>query len=1670
MRRGRELTLTTGNQPRRGKAPNEKPFMRHRANHRDHAVRIRATIFTSLMVMFLGGAGARAATPPSFRPPAVPLVAHDPYFSLWSPADKLTDADTVHWTGKPHRLTGLARIDGQTFRILGKAPAAVPALPQTRVEVLPTRTLCAFEGEGLALTLTFMTPALPDDLDALARPVTYLACEVRATDGRSHQVACYFDAAAELAVNEPRQMVVWAKDGTDALTVVKVGARDQAVLAKKGDDLRIDWGYFYLAVPNGPGNTALILPPTAARGAFAEGGEFPMMKMRTPLSAEAAPVAAAVFEMGPVGAEPVSRWLMLAYDDEFSVNYFGKNLRPYWRRGGDDAAALLGKAAADYERLKSRCLQFDRELTEALRKAGGEKYAQMCALAYRQTLAGNKVVADANGRPLMFPKENFSNGCIGTVDVLFPQAPFFLVLSPALTKAMLVPILDYAASPRWPYGYAPHDLGTYPHATGQVYGMEGADGDRMPVEESGNMLIMLAALAKHEGNAELATNYWPMLTRWADYLVKEGLEPRNQLCSADMFGHLPRAANLALKAIIGIGGFGQLCERSGKPEEARKYLELARDYAAKWQDLARDEGRTRLAYDLPGTWGMKHNLIWDRVLGLGLFPDSLGEREIAWYRQVQGPFGLPVDNRTDTCLIDWALWSMAPARRPEDFQALFDPIWRYAHETPSRVPLSDWFTTTDAKQKGFQARPVVGGLFIKLLADPSSWNLWAGRGENARGSWAPLPAPAPPNALEPDRPRAAVSGPVSHFQSLAGPWRFQLDPSGEGEARGWFRMTFDDTIRLPGTTDENQKSRRNDHTNFTSHLSRLYPYSGPAWYQRDVEIPAAWGNKRITLLLERTKMTTVWVDDRAMGHADSLAAMQVFDLTAALAPGPHRLTLRVDNQKHPPVSGGHQLSEDTQTDWNGVIGRLELRATDKAWLDDVQVYPERAARRLTVRITLGNVSGKDASGVVELSARSWNAGEARSVAPVTLAFEHAAAIIEAKYELGPDALLWDEFSPALYQLSVRLRASGGGERFNDERQVDFGLREFSAQGTQFAINGKNIFLRGKHDACVFPLSGYPPMDVAGWVRVFQIAKDYGLNHYRFHSWCPPEAAFAAADQLGFYLQPELPCVGDDAASVASVEYLRAEGQRILRDFGNHPSFAMFALGNEMQRGREARAALVGAFRQSDRRHLYAQSSNYEFGDPKRAETDEYWTTFRTQSGAEGNVRGSYSHADKPLGHVQSAPPSTTNDYAQAIRAIPVPVIGHEVGQYQVSPNFQEIAKYAGVLKPWNLEVFRRRLEAKGMLDEDEAFVKASGALAVINYREEVEAALRTPGFGGFQLLDLQDFPGQGTALVGILDAFMDSKGLIMPEKWREFCSPTVVLARFPKYAWTTAETFACQIQVANYGASAIPHAVIAWSLRQTDGRELAAGRFEARDIPQGTLADLGVFRTPFAEANAPKKLQLTIGIDGTDRLNHYDLWVYPAPVNPAAPAGVTISRAFDEATQRVLADGGRVLLLPEPARLTNSVEGFFASDFWCCPMFRAICEGAKVPLAPGTLGILCDPAHPAFAQFPTEFHSNYQWWPILMNSRAVILDETPASYRAIVQVIDNFERNHKLGLLFETKVGPGRLLVCTADLEGHKDEPEPRQLLASLLAYAGSAQFNPTGEIPPEQFKELVPP
>ncbi|MGE5645034.1 MAG: glutaminase domain-containing protein [Acidobacteriota bacterium] len=659
-----------------------------------------------------------AAFGADLRPPAVPLVAHDPYFSVWSTEDRLNGGATRHWTGAVQSLTALLRVDGKIYRVMGRDPREAPALPQTGVEVLPTRTIYRFAGAGVELTLTFLTPALPYDLDVLSRPATYLVWELRKTGAR--QASLYFDAAAELAVNTRDQRVVRSRYRVDGLDVLRVGTEQQPVLAKSGDDLRIDWGYLYTAAAKGALESAATDRQTAMESFEATGGLPPSDDLETRTLQRATPVLAWVS-----GRE--SGHLILAYDDGYSIEYFERRLRPYWRRNSAGAAEMLRAAEAEYERLAAASRAFDEELMADLRKAGGDEYAQLAALAYRQTLAAGKIVADAGGTPLLFPKENFSNGCIGTVDVIYPSSPFFLLFSPRLMRAQLEPVLQYSAMDRWKFPFAPHDLGQYPLANGQVYGGgERTEKNQMPVEESGNMLIMLAALARVEGNADFAARYWPQLAKWAAYLRDKGLDPENQLSTDDFAGHLAHNANLSAKAILALRSYAELCEMTGHKDDATRYLATAREFAAKWAPLAAEGDHYRLAFDKPGTWSQKYNLVWDKILGFGLFPPEIARKEIAFYKTKQNAYGLPLDNRALYTKLDWILWTATLADSDADFRALVAPAWRYANETPARVPLSDWYDTATAKQTGFQARSVVGGLYIKML-DGAAWKKWAAR-------------------------------------------------------------------------------------------------------------------------------------------------------------------------------------------------------------------------------------------------------------------------------------------------------------------------------------------------------------------------------------------------------------------------------------------------------------------------------------------------------------------------------------------------------------------------------------------------------------------------------------------------------------------------------------------------------------------------------------------------------------------------------------------------------------------------------------------------------------------------------------------------------------------------------------------------------------------------------
>lgn len=678
------------------------------------------------------GSGRSADAAEPFRPPAVPLVTCDPYFSIWSFHDRMADGPTRHWTGAHQPLSALVRIDGTCHRLMGGSPEDVPALPQTGVRVHPLRTVCTFAGAGVRLTMTFTNPLLPDDLDVLARPLAYLTWDVAAADGDIHEVALCFDAPGLLAVNTPDQRVSWNRLRIGAgLFALRIGTHDQPVLARSGDDLRIDWGHLYVAAPSREGTSDAVAERPRIHAAFRQSGRLPDADaISGPRPADALDTLAVAFALGAVGPDPVRRHLMLAYDDVFSIEYLQRRLRPYWRRNGWTAADLLAAGAADYERLTRRCEAFDAEIEADLARVGGTEYAEIGCLAYRQGLAAQKLCADVDGRAVAFSKENFSNGCIATVDVLYPASPQMLLFNPELLAASLRPVLDYARLPRWIHPFAPHDLGRYPLANGQVYGGGETGTERqMPVEECGNMLLLAAALAEAAGAAGLTflQPYLPLLDRWADYLADRGFDPENQLCTDDFTGHLAHNANLSVKAILGLAAHGRLSARYGRAAAAERYGAAARAFAARWAEAALDGDHYRLAFDRPESWSQKYNLVWDRILGLGLFPADAAPREIAFYRTKTQRYGLPLDGRHDWAKVDWTLWTATLAEKPEDFRALVEPVRSFLHASESRVPMTDWYSTVDAKQVGMQARSVVGGVFMPMLARPEIWAKWAAR-------------------------------------------------------------------------------------------------------------------------------------------------------------------------------------------------------------------------------------------------------------------------------------------------------------------------------------------------------------------------------------------------------------------------------------------------------------------------------------------------------------------------------------------------------------------------------------------------------------------------------------------------------------------------------------------------------------------------------------------------------------------------------------------------------------------------------------------------------------------------------------------------------------------------------------------------------------------------------
>ncbi len=923
----------------------------------------------------------------------------------------------------------------------------------------------------------------------------------------------------------------------------------------------------------------------------------------------------------------------------------------------------------------------------------------------------------------------------------------------------------------------------------------------------------------------------------------------------------------------------------------------------------------------------------------------------------------------------------------------------------------------------------------------------------------------------------ASARPEDAAVDLAGAWSFQLDPGDEGIAARWFDRPLEKQIRLPGSLQERgfgdpvtvdtkwtgdivdqswftdpryAKYREPGNIKMPCWLQPGTVYAGAAWYGREVDIPADWKGKRVVLTLERPHWETrAWLDDQEAGSSNSLSTPHVYDFGTQVAPGRRRLTVRVDNRMIVNVGpNSHSVSDHTQGNWNGLVGRLALEARAPVWIDDVQVHPDVARKAALVRVRIGNATGAPARGKLTLSAKAHNTDRAHAADPKPVDVEVApgGASIEIDYPLGDGAPLWDEFQPALHRLTAAFGA--------DRADVSFGLRQVASRGTRLAVNGRDIFLRGTLDCCAYPLTGYPPCDVDSWRKVVRAARAHGLNHIRFHSWCPPEAAFTAADELGFYYQVECASWANQGASLGDGgpldAWLYAEAERITRAYGNHPSFLLMAYGNEPagKNHKEWLRKWVGHWREKDSRRVYTGAAGW----PEIPE-NQYHNIPGPRIQAWG--QGLYSR-------LNARPPETRTDYARWVRRRDVPIISHEIGEWCVYPNFDEIPKYTGVLKPKNFEIFRDSLDANHMGDQARAFLTASGKLQVLCYKEEIESVLRTPGFGGFQLLGLQDFPGQGTALVGVLDPFWESKGYVTPREFRRFCNSTVPLARMEKRYWKSSQTFQAGVEAAHFGPAPLEDAVAAWKLADESGKAVASGKF-AREVPIGNGIIFGTVEVPLRDLAPARKYTLVVGIEGTPFENDWDIWVFADEVDPAPPANVLVSEKFDDAAQARLKEGGMVLLLAPPSSVKTKAAIGFPSVFWNTAWTR------NAP--PHTLGILCDPRHPVFSAFPTEGWSNWPWWELVHGSAAMVLDGMPPSLRPLVQPIDTWFENRRLGLLVESKVLGGKLMICSMDLGKNLDRRVvARQMRRSVLDYMAGDRFTPSVGLTIEQVQALFQP
>jgi hypothetical protein len=912
---------------------------------------------------------------------------------------------------------------------------------------------------------------------------------------------------------------------------------------------------------------------------------------------------------------------------------------------------------------------------------------------------------------------------------------------------------------------------------------------------------------------------------------------------------------------------------------------------------------------------------------------------------------------------------------------------------------------------------------------------------------------------------------------LSGDWRFALDPGDHGIRSDPDDWKFPDQIKLPGILTAQgfgeepsfdtqwtgdgwrypemfKEWQSKDDFKFPFFLQPPRHYVGPAWYQREIEIPADWQARRSMLHLERVHwMSKVWVDGSAAGTCASLGTPHEFDL-GNLTPGKHLLTLRIDNRLTPVNVGplSHSVTDHTQGNWNGVVGNIELRPRSMSRIEKLEVYPGVDGKVAIVASGLIEGGLKEASLEARITGPEREEGGLVSRPVTRLDDGTFSTRIETVIRGKP--LLWDEFNPNLYQVEVGLLT--GDDMAADRMSATFGFRDLASEGGRLSLNGRGIFLRGTLECCIFPLTGHPPTDVESWQRIVRICKAHGLNHIRFHSWCPPEAAFVAADELGFYYQVEVSSWANQGAEIGGGgpldAWLEDESRRMLDAYGNHPSFMLMAYGNEPAGPNHKKwlQEWVARRKAADPRRLYTTAAGW----PVMPGSDFHSSPDPRIQAWGGGLKSI----------INSRPPQTDFDWSEFVSKHPdAPVVSHEIGQWCVYPNFGEIAKYTGYFKARNFEIFRETARRGGLLDQARDFLTASGKWQAAAYKHDIEAALRTPGFGGFQLLDLHDFPGQGTALVGVLDAFWDSKGYISAEQYQRFCGPVVPLARLKKMVFTTGESLEAVLEIAQFGAADLTAVEPEWTLSAVDGTVIGKGTLSARDLPAGALHPMGEIRVPLSAVPAPAKLVLTVSA-GPSIANSWDVFVYPENPESRKPAAVRVTADWDEA-KAALEQGAAVLWMPPAATLRNDRKRPLIAGF--SPIFWNTAWTKWQP--PHTLGILCDPEHPALAGFPTDMHSNWQWWEIQHNAQPFVLAEL-RNVKPIVQVIDDWFTNRKLAYVFEAKVGKGRLVACGADLTNTARRPAARQLLDSLLDYMEGTEFAPSASVAIPELEALIAP